>query len=467
MSFAVNDFSPEADPWHSKRVVLAHGCFDLLHLGHIRHLQEAKAQGDHLIVSVTDDPHVRKGVGRPVFTVEQRAEALRALECVDGVIVNYRADAVDVIKAVGPAVYVKGADYLDRNDEALEREIAAITELGGQFYITRTDSWSSSRIINGERLSEECVAYLDSARPRGFLDRIRAAFDRADQMAITFIGETIVDEYRYVTPLGRPVKEFCLATVKARESEAFLGGVVAASKHAEWAKLNVLTNSNVTITKTRYVDSAFNRKLFEVYSDRELELIPTQRAKFQMELAEAVKSSDVVIVLDFGHGLLGAPEREMVAASRFLAINAQTNTGNFGFNPVTKYMRADYVCVDEPEARLATGMQIEPIRDVASKLAETMHAQNTIMTNGRSGCLSCFRHGYPIHTPAFASNGIDTMGAGDAFLAVTAPLIAAGLDLEAAALVGNVAGALKVSIIGHRRHVGRDELLQSVEALLK
>ena len=70
-----------AAPWHDgdKRVVLAHGCFDLLHLGHIRHLQEAKAQGDYLVVSVTADTHVRKGVGRPVFTAIQRAEALEAL----------------------------------------------------------------------------------------------------------------------------------------------------------------------------------------------------------------------------------------------------------------------------------------------------------------------------------------------------------------------------------------------------
>lgn len=465
---ALTSMEHPGDPWMFKRIVLAHGCFDLLHLGHIRHLQEARKQGDYLLVSVTDDAFVRKGAGRPVFTADQRAEALRALDCVDGVIVTKGVDAVDVINAVGPDVYVKGVDYADRKDAALEREVAAITALGGQFYITQADnSWSSSRIINGERLPEECTAYLDGTRPRGFLDRIRSAFERADQMAITVVGETIVDEYRYVTPLGRPVKEFCLATVRAREPEAFLGGVIAASKHAEWVRLNVVTNSHVKVTKTRYVDGAFNRKLFEVYSERELELLPTQRAKFQLELAEAVKASDIVIVFDFGHGLMGATEREMVAASRFLAINAQTNTGNFGFNPVTKYMRADYVCVDEPEARLATGMQTEPIRDVASKLAEAMHAQNTIMTNGRAGCLSCFRHGYPIHTPAFAFNGIDTMGAGDAFLAATAPLIAAGLDLEAAALVGNVAGALKVGIVGHRRHVGREELLQSVEALLK
>lgn len=453
--------------WLEPKTVLAHGCFDLLHLGHIRHLQEARQQGDRLVVSVTGDQYVRKGVGRPVFTAAQRVEALRALDCVDEVIINEAPDAVGIIAQVKPAVFVKGADYADTVNETLKREISAVEEAGGRFYVTRSDNrFSSSRIINGERLGDEVSAYLEGARTRGFLDRILAAFERADNLKIAFIGETIIDEYRYVTPLGKPVKEFCLATVEARSPELFDGGVAAAARHADWPSQAVVTNQ-AELRKTRYVDVAFNRKLFEVYSDREIELTAPQRALFQIEIQKRVRESDVVVVLDFGHGLLGQSEREWVASSRFLAVNAQTNTGNFGFNPVTRYVRADYVCVDEPEARLATGMQGDPLPDVVRQLSNTMHCQSMIVTNGRAGCVSCFRHGFPVHVPAFAHNGIDTMGAGDAFLAVTAPLIAAGLDLEAAAMVGNVAGAIKVGIIGHRRHVGRDELLQSVEALLK
>lgn len=448
-------------------VVLAHGCFDLLHLGHIRHLRDAKAQGDFLVVSVTGDKFVRKGAGRPMFTAQQRVEALAALECVDEVIINDAPDACDLIAKLKPAVFVKGIDYAERTNETLAREIAAVESAGGRFHVTKTEKWSSSRIINGEKFSDEVISYLESARARGFLDRILAAFERADRLKIAFVGETIIDEYRYVTPLGKPVKECCLATVEAREPEIFYGGVVAASMHGEWLHTFPITSKQAKLRKTRYVDAAFNRKLFEVYSEREVELNAQQRAAFQIELQGVVRESDVLVVLDFGHGLFGEAEREMVAPSRFLAVNAQTNTGNFGFNPVTRYLRADYVCVDEPEARLATGMQHDPLPDVVRQLSNTMHCQSMIVTNGRVGCYSCFRHGHPVHVPAFAQNGIDTMGAGDAFLAVTAPLIAAGLDLEAAAMVGNVAGAIKVGIVGHRRHVGRDELLQSVEALLK
>jgi sugar/nucleoside kinase (ribokinase family) len=88
------------------------------------------------------------------------------------------------------------------------------------------------------------------------------------------------------------------------------------------------------------------------------------------------------------------------------------------------------------------------------------------ITRGRYGCVAYDRVGPTIEIPPLIVGGIDTMGAGDAFLAVSAPLIAVGLELEIAAFVGNVAGAIKVGILGHQRHVGRVELLAKVEELV-
>lgn len=457
----------------SDNVVLAHGCFDVLHVGHMRHLQEARAQGDRLVVSVTADEHVRKGIGRPVFTAEQRAEVLRSLDCVDDVIITTEADAVDAINRIKPSVYVKGIDYSNREDAALAREVAAVESHGGRFHLTRTDKWSSSRIVNGERLSDETLAYLDRIRDRGFFDQIRVAFDRADKLNILFVGETIVDEYRYVRPLAKPSKEFILATVEAKEPESFLGGVIAASLHADWPKANVCTINDQVLRKTRFVDEDFSRKLFEVYSEQRITLSAEKREAFQCRLIEGVRDADVVITLDFGHGLMEAMERHVVETAKFLAVNAQTNAGNSGFNPVTKYERADYICIDEPEARLAARMQDESdIAKLATRIEPHIDYGCLIVTQGRRG--STVRNRWRYHNdpdvrpvPSFATRAIDTIGAGDAFLAVTAPLIAAGLDLEAAAFVGNVAGAIKTDIVGHRRHVERNELMQTIEALLK
>ena len=91
-----------------KTIVQCHGCFDLMHIGHIKHLQAAKRMGDTLVVTVTADEYVAKGEGRPVFGEFLRAEALAALECVDFVAINHRPTAVEAIRLVRPHYYVKG-----------------------------------------------------------------------------------------------------------------------------------------------------------------------------------------------------------------------------------------------------------------------------------------------------------------------------------------------------------------------
>ena len=441
------------------KVVLCHGCFDLLHLGHIRHLEEARRLGDRLIVSVTADKHVGKGHGRPHFSAEQRREALAALSCVDEVVVTDGPTAVQAIERIRPAVYVKGGDYAGSRDHALAEEIAAVERCGGRFHVTAAEKWSSTLLLRNVRLSEESQAYLARIDRRAFLDRILAAFEAADRLRIVFAGETIVDEYRYVRPLAKPSKEFILATVSDR-AETFEGGVVAAGKHGEW-KNAVTVTSTAAVTKTRFVDADFHRKLFEVYST-----VETKHGVDHMEdLAFALEEADAVVAFDFGHGFFGALTTAIMQPSRYLAVTAQTNAGNYGFNPIWKWTGAHMVCVDEPEAHLAVGDRRESLDSVATAISARTKASTVMITRGRRGSMAF--NGKVAEVPAFVDGGLDTMGAGDAFLAVAAPLVAAGLPAEMAAFAGNVAGGLKTSIVGHRRHVGRDDVVKNVEWLLK
>src|SRR5260221_769712 len=444
--------------------VLCHGVFDLLHLGHITHLQEAKKLGDRLIVSVTDDQFVSKGVGRPHFNAEQRATALRALACVDDVIINPYPDAIPVISKLKPAIYVKGTDYKESDSAGLARERMAVEAVGGRIVFTNSEKFSSSKLLKYEMFSPDVVKYLEQAKAFGFKDKILAAFDSADVIKVAFVGEIIIDEYRYVKGLGKSSKEMMLATVEVGV-ETFEGGSIAASKHADWGNSEWMATSE-TIKKTRYVDSDFNRKLFDVYSARKIVMSDVRRKQFRSHLSAIAKESAVVVVMDFGHGLIGREEREILNDAEFLAVNAQSNAGNYGFNLVTKYDRADYICVTDPEARLAAGMQDEPIDSVIRDgLSSRISCERYLVTHGKFG--SAWRDHLRFgESPAFVSGGIDTMGAGDAVMAVTAPLIAVGLSLEIAAFVGNITGAIKTSIIGHRRHVNRQEIIQTVEALL-
>ena len=114
-----------------KKIVATNGCFDLLHVGHVRYLQAARALGDVLVVGLNGDRSVieLKGAGRPITTQRDRAEILAALACVDLVTVFPELRATTFLAAVRPSVYVKGGDYtprtLDEEESAILKEIEA------------------------------------------------------------------------------------------------------------------------------------------------------------------------------------------------------------------------------------------------------------------------------------------------------------------------------------------------------
>jgi D-glycero-beta-D-manno-heptose 1-phosphate adenylyltransferase len=131
-----------------KKIVATNGCFDLLHVGHLRYLQAARALGDLLVVGLNGDRsvHELKGAGRPITTQRDRAEILAALACVDLVTIFPEISATKFLAAVRPAVYVKGGDYtsetLDEEERATLKEIKAAVRL-----IPFEAGYSTSRLI--------------------------------------------------------------------------------------------------------------------------------------------------------------------------------------------------------------------------------------------------------------------------------------------------------------------------------
>lgn len=140
----------EAPRREGLKIVHCHGCFDLMHIGHIRHLQAARAMGDLLVVTVTPDAYVDKGEGRPAFGEALRAEALAALVCVDLVAICPWPTAVEVIRLLRPHYYVKGQAGEDptRRSVRLQHEIATVRELGGDVRFTREIVFSSTALLN-------------------------------------------------------------------------------------------------------------------------------------------------------------------------------------------------------------------------------------------------------------------------------------------------------------------------------
>lgn len=260
---------------------------------------------------------------------------------------------------------------------------------------------------------------------------------------VLVVGDGIVDEYVYVRPQGKSPKENVI-TNKLLRSESFKGGVWAAARHVEGFCGYVTVLAGSTITKRRYVEEGYIRKLFEVHQDQTQE--PT---------GDPVYSDyDLVIAADFGHGAV-SPEmiERMIRGSRFLAVNAQTNSANMGFNLITKYRHADYVVLDELEARLAAHDRDSPIEKIVEKLG----FKKIVVTLGPRGAI-----GYDgqFHlSPGLTKQIVDTMGAGDAFFCVTAPFAAAGASMPDLLAIGNAAGAIKCGVVGHRTSVDRAGLM--------
>ena len=134
-----------------KKIVLVHGVFDLVHLGHIYYFQEAKSYGDVLVVSLTSDKFVNKGLNKPYFNEKDRLNFLSQLSLVDYVYCNNEKDASNIIKHLKPDFYVKGPDYKNKSgDEAgnLGIEKKAIQKVKGKFLVTSTVQYSSTKLIN-------------------------------------------------------------------------------------------------------------------------------------------------------------------------------------------------------------------------------------------------------------------------------------------------------------------------------
>ena len=260
---------------------------------------------------------------------------------------------------------------------------------------------------------------------------------------VLVMGDAIYDCYKFCTALGKSIKETVIS-VKYENEETYKGGVWAGASHIKdlCAQVDVFHGDRVW-TNTRFLEAIYKRKLFTLHSakDEDDGIMPE------------ISSYDLVIVCDFGHGTMTKDLIEKVSKeARFLAVNAQTNSQNFGFNLITKYPRADYVVLDELEARLATHDNHSPIEDIILKLGY----RKIVITLGAHGAVGFDREFY--REIAQDVRIVDTMGAGDAALCVSAPFAAARFDIKDLVHIANVAGAIKVGMLGHRSHVTKSEL---------
>lgn len=484
-----------------KKIVLTHGVFDLLHYGHIHYLEQAKKLGDILVVSVVGDKFIKKGFGGPVFNQNIRANSIAALSCVDYLTWCKDLGPWEIIEKIKPDIYAKGessARQLEDPGSGLSLDKKTVEKIGGRLVFTKFLPIHSSQLLNEHfRIyPEEIASFLKDFRRKYNASDIISRIEDLKNLKVMVIGEAIIDEYCYVLPLGKGPSKANIISTQYLGKEEFAGGALACANHVSGICKNVelvtylgekdsredfirahlepgikpkffYCPNRPTIVKTRYLDSAYFSKFFEVDVLDKNYLPKRVEAAAAKYLNENTGRYDMVIVIDYGHGFLSEKLIKIITKkAKFLAVNTQTNSANAGFNYITKYSQADFVCLDEIEARLAVQDNFSRIDGVVLKLAKRISPAKIIVTLGPKGSIAHEKNQGLKRTPALTDVVKDLVGTGDAFLAISAPCAAAGYPLELVSFIGNVAGSVAAQILGNKFPVALADLYRYINSLL-
>ena len=487
-----------------KKVVQCHGTFDLLHPGHLYHLEEARALGDLLVVTITGEKHVNKGPGRPYFGDELRCKSLTALEFVDHVVVVPYPAAVEAIECVQPDIYCKGHEYKDTATDVtgnIHDDVSTVEKHGGRVEYVGSVVFSSTKFINNHFDSHPPVVkeYLkdlsSTITPGSFRDTIESF----SKLKCLVLGDIIFDRYTTVGVQGLTSKNRILSSRILRE-ETHAGGALATFRHlrqfTENVKLVSLTGvepwANVeldkylapqenhvlrledftTIIKQRFVEPISEghemSKLFSVnFIDGEPPASFVEDTLIK-HLEPLLAYVDFVLVMDFGHGVMGARVREFIQEKApYLCLNCQTNSNNYGFNLINhQYQRADSFSLDRAEISLASAKKEMDYSFELEKLRKELKATYAWLTLGEDATIGRKQGSPKISSPSLESQVTDTIGAGDAFCSLSSLAAASGIDLPLATFMGQLAGALAVKIPGNKECIQKSQMLKAGMTLL-
>jgi bifunctional ADP-heptose synthase (sugar kinase/adenylyltransferase) len=341
--------------------------------------------------------------------------------------------------------------------------------------------------------------YLNEFARRHTAAEVLAWLEGARKLRVLVVGETIIDEYHYCETLGKSGKEPILAT-RYLSSERFAGGILAVANNvaAFCDDVHVLTllgsqggqpdptepfvreslapgvtphfihqDGAPTIVKRRFVEHYPLQKLFEVYLLNYLEDDAPASIALRDHLEAMVADFDVVIVTDYGHGMIGPEAVEILCRkARFLAVNTQANADNQGFNTISKYPRADFVSLSERELRLEVRNKSRDTCSIMREVGSKVGCTTMLITRGVKGNLALGKDSGISASPSLSSQITDRVGAGDAVLSAASLCVAQGAPAEVIGFLGNIVGAQAVATVGHRTSLDPVKLAAHVTAIL-
>ena len=468
------------------KVVQCHGCFDIIHPGHIRYLEQAKSLGNKLVVSLTPDKFILKGDTRPFMPEELRVNAMAALEIVDAVYLDGESWAGPILKHAQPNIYVKGKEYESIYEGVFGEERSIVESYGGTMHFTSGEVvFSSSKIIEDykKKFALDFEVFSAFCQRNGInFDKLSSLISNFKSQKIAVVGEVLVDEYIHCNVVGLS-SEAPIPTIRPIKTNRFVGAAGIVAKHiasfggnvtifsscgddsdanyieSDFKESNVssyLIKKNSTIRKVRFIGE--DQKLLKVDYSAKINLTDEETEQFISQFKSQNNDVNTIVFSDFNYGLVNNTIREEITAwakendIKIIADVSSTLGGN-----ISKYKDCFLVTPTEKEARMIFDDKDSGLSNVAYKLLKLINSENIVITLGANGLLAFKNKGFKVYgkpeshleqeyIPAIEKNAIDPVGAGDAMLAMISLVVTAGGSLSEAVYLGNIASYMEVNI---------------------
>jgi rfaE bifunctional protein kinase chain/domain len=482
----------------NKKIILCHGHFDVVHPGHVRHLIYAKSKADILIVSITGDIHVTKGVNRPHVPENIRALNIAAFEVVDFVLIDQNYKPLSLIKSLRPDYFAKGFEYSSNKlPAATQEELKLINSYGGKMIFTPGDVvYSSTRILK-ESPPELKIEKLLSVMKSNNIDftKLLKTIKDFKNLSIHVLGDVIVDTYTETLLIGGQTKTPTLSVLKNSETHYIGGaGVVALNLANTGAKVLLSTvvgkdffgklvqkNLKKKLTLLPVIDNTrpTTNKNSIVCKDYKLVKIDTLdnqpiSKKVLNSLSKQLKKHNTsgVIFSDFRHGIFNGGSIESLTKSvkknTFKSADSQVASrwGN-----ITDFKNFDLITPNEKEARFSISDQDSSLSSLARKVIKASKCKNMILKLGERGAFAVENKKYlkSFYVSSFANKVADAVGTGDALLAYSTLAMISSKSLAVSIIIGSIAAACKCESQGNSPITPKEviEKIKNIEKLTK
>ncbi|MCG3137107.1 MAG: Bifunctional protein HldE [Phycisphaerae bacterium] len=481
-----------------QRIVLCHGCFDIVHPGHIRHLEFARRHGEQLLVSISGDAVIDKAAERPYIPQELRAENLAALEMVDAVFIAPGATALEVLQQVQPDVYVKGEEYQGSADPRFLAEQQLVEHSGGRVIFSSGDIIYSStallQAVGGDpELDSRRLAYVCQRHEISRL-LLETLISRFAAQRVIVVGDIIVDRYIHCDALA-VAAEAPVMSLRQLDEHVYIGGAGVVARHLAALGANVtlmsslgkesyseraateLQQAGVELlaihsrpalpVKSRYLVET--QKIFKVEQTEQVPLDSVALRRLVDLLQERAGAVSAVIFCDFGYGVVseGLLQQVLPALRPRVPVLAADVSGPRG--SLLHYREVDLFCPTEREVRATLHNYEDGLSQVAWELLRITQARQLLATLGHRGLVAFQRPTTDPHSSAWhgrlrsdylqalEGRAIDPLGCGDALLAGATLGLCAGASLLQAAYLGSSLATLEAAELGNIP-IGADRL---------